>query len=145
MRLISHRGNINGPKPKYENTTSYILEAIQEGYDVEIDLRREDNALWLGHDDKSEKIRTSFLYDNFDKLWIHCKDMSSLSYLNRSSLNYFWHENDDYTITSRGWIWAYPGKQVEIHTISIAVLPEINKTNVDNFSGVCSDQIGLYK
>ena len=38
MKLIAHRGNVNGPNPDKENHTDYINEAIILGYDVEIDV-----------------------------------------------------------------------------------------------------------
>ena len=38
MKLIAHRGNINGPNPETENTVNQIDKCIEEGYDVEIDL-----------------------------------------------------------------------------------------------------------
>ena len=36
MILISHRGNISGPNPERENHPEYIFEALQAGYDVDI-------------------------------------------------------------------------------------------------------------
>ena len=50
MILISHRGNINGPNKDKENSLSYIQEAINLGYDVEIDLWVINGELFLGHD-----------------------------------------------------------------------------------------------
>ena len=38
MRFISHRGNINGIIVERENEPSYIQEAIDLGYDVEVEL-----------------------------------------------------------------------------------------------------------
>ena len=38
MILISHRGNLTGPNPKKENHPDYILNALREGYEVEIDV-----------------------------------------------------------------------------------------------------------
>ena len=38
MILISHRGNLNGPNEDRENSPYYIMEAIDDGYDVEVDL-----------------------------------------------------------------------------------------------------------
>jgi len=38
MKLISHRGNLFGPNPTNENNPDYILNAIELGYDVEIDV-----------------------------------------------------------------------------------------------------------
>ena len=36
MKLISHRGNINGRNPERENSLDYVLEAL-ENYEVEIE------------------------------------------------------------------------------------------------------------
>ena len=55
-----------------------------------------------------------------------------------------WHDNDDYTLTSMGWVWAYPGMERPCEN-SIAVLPEIHNTNTENFWGICSDYIERYK
>ena len=30
--------------------------------------------------------------------------------MSKMNCHYFWHQEDDYTITSKGIIWAYPGK-----------------------------------
>lgn len=46
--FIAHRGNTTGPDPKRENSPDYILEALGEGYDVEIDLRVYNGECWLG-------------------------------------------------------------------------------------------------
>ena len=34
MIYISHRGNLNGPNPKWENDTEYIRRALDKGFDV---------------------------------------------------------------------------------------------------------------
>lgn len=49
MILISHRGNLMG-KTSYENEPDYIMNAIKEGFDVEIDVWYQNNTLYLGHD-----------------------------------------------------------------------------------------------
>ena len=51
MRLIAHRGNLNGPNPLVENDPQRITYCIDEGYDVEIDVRYDHhtNMLWLFH------------------------------------------------------------------------------------------------
>ena len=38
MKLISHRGNINGPDLEKENTIEQIFIAIGKGFDVEVDV-----------------------------------------------------------------------------------------------------------
>jgi hypothetical protein len=47
MIYISHRGNIDGKKPHLENSPSYIDEAIELGYDVEVDLWFVDDKFML--------------------------------------------------------------------------------------------------
>ena len=34
MRLISHRGNVDGKYPQYENLPEYVDKALGLGYDV---------------------------------------------------------------------------------------------------------------
>ncbi len=58
-------------------------------------------------------------------------------------LNYFFHNTDDCTLTSRGDVWVYPGKQPLKG--SIAVMPEIHNEDISVCSGICSDNIINYK
>ena len=39
MKLIAHRGNLSGPDRERENTTDTIRKALEEGFDVELDVR----------------------------------------------------------------------------------------------------------
>ena len=143
MYLISHRGNINGKKPELENSPEYIDKAIDLGYDVEIDIRLENDKFYLGHDNAKYYITLEWLTKRSNKLWIHCKNISAVEALaNLKNFNYFWHQTDDITLTSKSFIWAYPGKQPIKQ--SIAVLPEINNDNIIGCSGVCSDIIEEY-
>lgn len=144
MILISHRGNINGVDRLLENTTSYIMDAISLGYDVEIDLWYVDNKLYLGHDFAQYEISYEFI--NQSNLWIHCKNIEALEYLTDvgNCNNFFYHQEDDVTLTSKGILWTYPGKKLTKH--SIAVLPEFKKFENINISyGICSDFIEKYK
>ena len=47
MKIISHRGNLNGENPNLENTKQYIDTAMNEGFDVEVDLWNIDNKYYL--------------------------------------------------------------------------------------------------
>lgn len=152
MIFISHRGNINGKNPQLENKPSYIQDALNNGYEVEIDIYY-DNGWWLGHDNPQYKIAYNWLI-NSHKLWLHCKDINTLSKLSRrdgkniwnDNLNYFWHQNDDYTLTNKKFIWTYPGKPLGRYNNSIAVLPEtIPNWNIKNAVGICSDIIEKFK
>jgi hypothetical protein len=143
MILISHRGNIDGKIIERENHPSYIDEAIALGYEVEIDVWMIDGVLLLGHDEPQYGITQQWINERFNKLWIHCKNIEAMEWFNMiDGFNYFWHEEDTVTLTSRGAIWAYPGKQ-PIRG-SIAVMPEIYNDNLDNCIGICSDNVKRY-
>lgn len=142
MILISHRGNINGPIPEAENNPEYIDDTIRLGYEVEIDMWWINGRIYLGHDEPQHEISDEWLGERIDKLWIHCKNTELLNWIRSTSLHYFWHENDTVTLTSKNYIWAYPGKQPI--TESIAVMPELNKDNINQCIGICSDYIKNY-
>lgn len=143
MILISHRGNLIGKIPERENSPSYIDEAIQMGYDVEIDIwYMDDGSLYLGHDLPTYKIELDWLQYRNSKLWIHCKNMNALSYFNTyGKFNYFSHDVDEGVLTSYSYIWStkqYKG--------GILVLPEVfNKEPIQTTIGICSDVIRNYK
>lgn len=151
MILIAHRGNINGPNPLKENHPDYIDEAISKGYNVEIDVRYSPlaNKLYLGHDASTYGVTLDWLDKRMDKLWIHCKNIEALEYFvsKTEGYNYFWHQEDDFTLTSKKYIWTYPGKPYTLK--SIIVMPELIESfdyeKPKNCYGVCSDYVGKLK
>jgi len=144
MIYISHRGNINGKIKETENKPEYIDEAIELGFDVEIDVWMIEGVLLLGHDEPQYGISQHWLNERHSKLWLHCKNIEVMEWFNMiGGFNYFWHEEDTVTLTSKGFIWAYPGKQ-PINR-SIAVMPEIYNDNISECLGICSDNILKYK
>jgi len=150
MKIISHRGNLIGPNPTRENSIDYIEEAISAGFDVEIDLRVEDNECYLGHDDPQYIVTQYWLSQYIDKLWIHCKNIEALYYFvnNTDGYNYFWHQQDDFTLTSRKYIWTYPRKSYTEY--SVVVMPEWddvnwNKLRSINCFGICTDFVNRLK
>jgi hypothetical protein len=147
MKLISHRGNINGKIESLENKPTYIDLAISKGYDVEVDIWYKDNIFWLGHDKPDYSIDFRWLQNRISKLWIHCKNIEAIINFNANFVifpfNYFWHENDTVTLTSLNYIWAFPNKQPIKN--SIAVIPELFNDDVSSAIGVCSDFIERYR
>lgn len=143
--FISHRGNLIGKAPIKENTISYIQEALLNGFDVEIDIWYKNEVLFLGHDGPEQKVSLEWLNERKDKLWVHCKSLETLSFFNKldSSFNYFFHDNDEATLTSKGFIWVFPGKQPVSN--SIAVMPEIHNDDYSQCIGICSDLIQNYR
>lgn len=144
MILISHRGNIDGKFESYENEPNYIDLAISKGYDVEVDIWSIEGLLLLGHDRPQYGITQHWLNERHDKLWIHCKNIEAIEWFNMiRSFNYFWHQDDIVTLTSKQYIWAYPGNQPIRN--SIAVMPEICNDDLTQCKGICSDHIQDYK
>jgi len=146
MRYISHRGNLTGPRPDKENTPLYIDQALLRVDLCEVDLWKIDGRLYLSHDYPKDEheIDDQFLSDRRSHLIIHCKNVDALVHCQNKygEYHYFWHQEDDYTLTSWGWIWAYPGKDVPANSLSVAVMPETKSfENIDNFSMVCTDHI----
>ena len=144
-RFISHRGNIFGRIESEENKPSYIESALSDGYDVEIDLWLIGDNLFLGHDFPDYQIDLKWIEERSKRLWVHCKNPEAVVFLCglENGINYFWHQEDKLTLTSRGHIWVYPGNQPIKN--SIAVMPEIHDENVDACLGICSDYIGNYR
>ena len=144
MILISHRGNISGAHPEDENSPLYIVKALDMGYQVEIDVWLIDGAFYLGHDEPQYKIRESFLMNN--SFWCHAKNLEALSRLIKLDVNCFWHENDDFTLTSNRKIWTYPNKQVNENSVIVCknIEETIKYSNMQIF-GICSDFVGDLK
>ena len=149
LRIISHRGNLSGPDKLTENSSKQVDLVLSLGLECEIDVWYVNREILLGHDSPKEVVSLKWLDSRSSKLWIHCKNLESLDFFSSTSseLNYFWHQNDDYSLTSLGYIWAYPGKPLS--PMSILVLPElyidISKESLHlgnrKFLGVCSDHV----
>lgn len=150
MKLIAHRGNTRGSNPLEENNPEYIDLAIEKGYDVEIDICYDtfENNFYLGHDEPQYLVTPYWLAQRMEKLWIHCKNIDALNYFvsKTGGYNYFWHQEDDFTLTSKNYIWTYPGKTYTPN--SVIVMPEWN-IDISNFSdllvygcyAICSDNV----
>ena len=143
MKFIAHRGNINEPNPQKENHPDYISEAIQLGYDVEIDVWLIDNKWYLGHDNPQYEIKYTFLLDF--RFWLHAKNGDAFNELvNNDYVNTFWHTTEDWILTSKKYIWTHPNKKLFAN--SICVLPELGFIgNIKECHGICSDYIIKYK
>ena len=148
MLFIAHRGNTNGPD-KSENSPEHIDKAISLGYDVEIDIWVDGYKIFLGHDNPQYEIDNYFLENRRNVIWCHAKNIKALKYLLDNKFHVFFHDKDDYTLTSKGFIWAYPGK--ELVKGAICVMPEMTndpeylKKNIHLIHGVCSDYVQIHQ
>jgi hypothetical protein len=144
MKFIAHRGNLNGPNPKKENCPDYVENALKFGYDVEIDVWHVDNKWHLGHDvPQYENVSYDFLLK--PRLWLHAKNGEALyNLLKDKRCNVFYHTDEDWVLTSKRYIWTYPGEF--LYPNSICVLPELGYNgNLKTCVGVCSDYITSYE
>jgi hypothetical protein len=132
FKIISHRGNLSGRTPD-ENKPTYIEKAIIEGFDVEIDIWSMDNKLFLGHDEPQYEIDITFLSN--DKLWCHAKNKQAFEILLKNNIHVFWHENDKYTITSRGIPWCYPNNYIN-NGITVEYS---TKKDIPDILGICTN------
>tara|TARA_B100000131_G_C17952877_1_gene547177 strand:+ start:142 stop:582 length:441 start_codon:yes stop_codon:yes gene_type:complete len=141
MILISHRGNLSGKNDDKENHPDYIQTALDKGFDVEIDVWYKDGEWYLGHDKPQYQVDLEYLKN--DKFWCHAKNIEALNQMLEEDIHCFWHQEDDVTLTSKGFMWTYPGKQLT--SKSICVLPEKNNEIPKKCLGICSDFIVSYK
>lgn len=149
MIYIAHRGLYQGPSKEKENHPDQIIKAINEGYHVEVDIRYINKKLVLGHDEPQYEITKEFL--DARKCWIHCKNVEALYYFSTyigEYYNFFWHEDDQFTLTSKKYIWTYPGKQLT--DLSIMVMPEYVDQSLESTKtvicyGICSDYVEKIK
>ena len=112
----------------------------------EIDLWKKEDQYYLGHDEPSYKIDIQWLLDRKFELWVHCKNIDAFENLSRHNLNYFWHEDDKYTLTSKQWVWAYPDQKFSTkYNKTVTVMPEWYDTDTEGFAGICSDYIERYR
>ena len=90
MILISHRGNLNG-KSDRENQPDYIGEALDQGFDVEIDVWYHQHEFYLGHDEPQYKIDEKFLEK--EGLWCHAKNIDALNQMiENERIHCFFHQ-----------------------------------------------------
>jgi len=144
MFLIGHRGNLDGPSPEFENQPNYLIGGLlHNNFHMEIDVWKQEGQLYLGHDSPTYKVNDDFIVNA--RFWCHAKNLDAFTHmLNNPLVHCFWHQEDDFVLTSRGFIWTYPDK--ELTPKSILVMPEMcNSDNVvPTAAGICSDFIRRY-
>jgi hypothetical protein len=139
MKIISHRGNLNGRITDKENNPSYIQEAIDYGCEVEVDVWYVNDKFYLGHDAPQYSVSESWLNDRRDVLWCHAKNTAALQRMIEIGLHCFWHETDRFTLTNRGIPWCYPKNHIRG---GIVVVFDVNVQLVlpADILGVCTDE-----
>ena len=144
MKVYSHRGNLNGPCPKYENDPDYVKEAMKEKFAVEVDVYGDynDYSLAFGHDGPEYPVTMDFVNQYKYRLILHCKNFDALRILRNRDFHHFYHVDDPYTITSWNWTWMYPSKDLPYDTLTVMAIPECanwTPETLTDIGGVCTD------
>jgi hypothetical protein len=142
LSTISHRGNLHGPEPEQENKPDYIDKAIEKLYDVEVDIRFVEGCFCLGHDYPEHFVDLHWIKERSDFLIFHCKNLPAL-FLLKDEHHCFWHDKDNYTLTSKNKIWTYPncitGPDCIIVDLEPPTKDKIKKWRHDRCFAICSD------
>lgn len=145
MIFISHRGNLEGSNAYKENHPDYIKKALQAGFNVEIDVWFIKNNFYLGHDEPQYPVHINFFYNQeinnykHNDYWCHAKNIEALEHLLSIGAHCFWHQTDDVVLTSKNFLWTYPGKALAKKN-AIAVMPK-TYDYIENAAGICADNI----
>ena len=146
MLKISHRGNVNGPDLEKENSIEQIFIAIGKGFDVEVDVWVIDGLIFFGHDYPKYLIDDFIIKKIKDSAWFHCKNLEALLFFANNPVPYvfFWHQKDDFTLTSNGYIWTYPNKDITSSSIIVDLDLNYKYSNIIPYA-ICTDYPFLVK
>ena len=139
MIIISHRGNTEGESNSTANSPEAVSSLLDKGIHCEVDVWKVFDKYFLGHDEPKYKVNKKFLKNN--KLWCHAKNLAALEGMLYNNIHCFWHETDKFTVTSKGYIWTFPGKEVSDR--SVIVHKEKDWKNKYDCFAVCTDYINL--
>lgn len=159
MKIISHRGNLNGPNQNTENTIDAIEKALQSGFGVEIDIWYFASRFWLGHDSPETSfsfdtlIRWSNMYAD-QNLYVHCKNiwaLEEMTKIQKSNIIPFFHDVDQCVLLRDNIIWVHPKAIYSVDEVSrnkcIAVVSKCKTIKYDlnldisfeTWYGICTD------
>lgn len=149
MKLIAHRGNYRGKVVSCENNVQYVEEALMRNFDVEIDLWKTETGIFLGHDKAEHYVDINFLEKYKDNIWIHAKSIGALSFLEKTNFNWFWHESDAVTLTSKSILWAYPevfiDNSVVNQPLDNSIFWKDELWSKKTYYGICHDNLEFVK
>lgn len=155
MKLIAHRGNLDGPHPITENNIIALEHAISQGYDVECDVWYRNGRYVLNHDDPGACIDHQYLRETSiewlrrPEVWAHAKTRETCDILTEEGVNVFYLEDgdaSDWTWTSKGHFWLGPKNEKAVKNC-VLCMPEYSKWRIKDFNvayAICSDYITKY-
>lgn len=123
---ISHRGNISGPNKARENNPDYIIEAIEKGFDVLIDVWFVDGNWFLGTLGPQINVNLDFLTN--PSIWCHAQNAEALQNLE--------------AVGNGIRLFKYDGSIVMLPE---KVEPSYTEEELKGFPGMCSNYVYYYK
>lgn len=144
LMFISHRGNLTGRIPDQENRPSYIREALDAGYYVEVDVWWFNGIFYLGHDEPT--YQADYLLLTNPKVICHAKNIDALYRMTMlGNIHCFYHDDHSpVALTSKGYLWTAPNVFVTPRSIVCANDPWIFNYK-SRIAGVYSDNIAVIK
>ena len=141
MKIISHRAKFNGSFLS-ENSFEAINRTLDIGYEVEVDVWGDkEGCLALGHDQPEAKISETYLSN--PRIWVHAKNQYALQVLYGTDINYFYHDKDSFTVTSKGFNWVHINSFSRINNAIYCAftIEQLNKLKerIQFPMGVCTD------
>lgn len=146
-KLIAHRGNMHGPSPNENNPECFGI-VLARGFDIEVDVWYREGHFVLGHDKPKYPVSKELLQS--EHFWCHAKNPDAIKAMEDNDIHHFWHENDQYTLTSKGYTWCHP--EATYIPGSILNQPEWNDASViyqltpaimNSYFAICSDYLML--
>lgn len=137
MRIIAHRGVWTANET--QNTPEAVQDALTMGFDVEVDVWRVGGRWYFGHDGPEIEVREHMMLTD-SRMWLHAKNAAALTNM-PEGVHFFWHQEDDHVLTSMGFVWSYPGKELPG---GVCVMPERFdgwlERDYSAYAGVCTDR-----
>lgn len=159
-KIIAHRGNIDGPHPELENAPGYLEDAVNHGFDIEVDVRILsdgynapvpsnpdwlDYDLFLGHDRPIWRMQQPGIARFIEKYggvcWFHAKDPFTFRQFRLHPLRprVFFHDRDLITAVSNSdYLWGLP-EAGGIHDLIVMNADAVRFPENGLVAGLCTD------
>jgi hypothetical protein len=142
VRLIAHRGNLNGPIPERENHPDYLVEALNCGVEVEVDVWVTDGKIFFGEHEVGE----TFVYLISKDAWFNCKNPEAVEYFKTrndgENYKYFYETDGGKIVSSTGHEWVEAPLDLEEEQSSEVIVLDLSEGHDYKYGevfAVCTD------
>lgn len=124
MKIYSHRGNLEGPDPEWENHPSKFEQAFREKFYVMADVTGKDGALYGG---SVHLISFDFVQQHKYQMIFRATNFEAIKLLRQRDVHYFYLDSDAYSLTSWNWSIMNSHDENPYDFLTIMLNPEKNK------------------